>query len=80
MKKPFFSIAIPTYGYNGKGVEYLENNLNVLYNQNFKDFEVIISDHSKDNLIEKWLASDSNCNSIKELCELESEYIKDYNL
>jgi hypothetical protein len=51
MKKPFFSIAIPTYGYNGKGVEYLENNLNVLYNQNFKDFEVIISDHSMDDTI-----------------------------
>jgi hypothetical protein len=57
-KKPFFSIAIPTYGYNGKGVEYLDNNLNILYNQNFKDFEVIISDHSIDETIKniyiKW--------------------------
>ena len=48
---PFFSIAIPTYGYNGKGVEYLEHNLNILSQQTFTDFEIIISDHSTDDTI-----------------------------
>jgi hypothetical protein len=56
---PFFSIAIPAYGYNGKGATYLEHNLSILDNQTFKDFEVIISDHSIDNTIkdvcDKWV-------------------------
>lgn len=61
MNHPFFSIAIPTYEFNGKGVEYLENSFKILNNQNFKNFEVVISDHSDDNLIEelvkKWSSS-----------------------
>lgn len=55
----FFSIAIPTYGYNGVGTELLDFNLNKLYLQKFKDFEVVISDHSIDNTIkdlcDKWV-------------------------
>ncbi len=51
--RPFFSIAIPTYGYNGKGVEFLEHNLNILAKQTFTDFEVILSDHSIDDTIKK---------------------------
>lgn len=54
----FFSIAIPTYEMKGKGVEYLEHSFNILSAQTFKDFEVVISDHSIDNTIqilcEKW--------------------------
>jgi len=50
--KPFFSIAIPTYGYGGKGVEFLKHNLDILNNQTFKDFEIVISDHSVDNTIQ----------------------------
>jgi dTDP-4-dehydrorhamnose reductase len=55
---PFLSIAIPTYGYDGNGTELLEFNFNKLSIQKFKDFEVVISDHSIDNTIkdvcEKW--------------------------
>jgi len=51
MTNPFFSIAIPAYGYEGKGVEFLQHNFNILQQQNFKDFEVILSDHSLDNTI-----------------------------
>lgn len=57
--KPFFSIAIPTYGYNGKGVEFLEHSLDILNKQTFTDFEIILSDHSIDdtikNVFEKYL-------------------------
>jgi glycosyltransferase involved in cell wall biosynthesis len=57
--KPFFSVAIPAYGYNGKGGEFLDFNLKILSNQTFKDFEVVISDHSIDdtikNTLKKWL-------------------------
>ena len=49
--KPFFSVAIPTYGYGGKGYEFLVDNLEILNNQTFKDFEIVISDHSIDNTI-----------------------------
>jgi len=54
----FFSIAIPTYGYNGKGSEFLEFSFEKLYSQTFKNFEIVISDHSTDNTIkdicDKW--------------------------
>lgn len=52
IKTPFFSIPIPTYGYNGRGGEFLEHSLKILTEQTFQDFEVIISDHSIDNTIE----------------------------
>ena len=57
-EKPFFSIAIPAYGYDGKGVEFLDYNFEKLSNQIFKDFEVVVSDHSIDDTIKticnKW--------------------------
>lgn len=56
-KKPFFSIAIPTYEMNGYGVKFLDFSLNILNKQTFKDFEIIISDHSINN------------NNIKNLCD-----------
>jgi glycosyltransferase involved in cell wall biosynthesis len=51
MNKPFLSIAIPAYGYEGKGVEYLEFNFDIIKLQTFKDFEVVVSDHSVDDTI-----------------------------
>lgn len=52
------SICIPTYEMNGKGVEYLNHSLNILSNQTYRDFEVVISDQSDNldikNLCEKW--------------------------
>jgi glycosyltransferase involved in cell wall biosynthesis len=56
--RPFFSIAIPTYEFKGKGVEFLEFSFEKIKKQTFKDFEVVISDHSLDDniqkLCEKW--------------------------
>lgn len=49
--RPFFSIAIPTWGINGKGAEYLEHSFNILAQQTFTDFEVVVSDHSEDDEI-----------------------------
>lgn len=46
------SICIPTYEMKGYGHIFLEKSFDILTNQTFKDFNVIISDHSKDNLIE----------------------------
>lgn len=49
--KPLISIAIPTYGYNGKGGAFLEFSFEKLNIQTFKNFEVVISDHSMDDTI-----------------------------
>lgn len=49
---PFFSVAIPTWEINGKGAEYLEHSFNILAQQTFTDFDVVISDHSEDDEIE----------------------------
>jgi hypothetical protein len=56
--RKFFSVAIPTWEINGKGVEYLDYSLNIIAQQTFTDFEVVISDHSQNedikNLCEQW--------------------------
>jgi hypothetical protein len=52
---PYISIAIPVWGIKGLGVGYLEYSFNILAQQTFKDFEVIISDHSEDNEIEEFV-------------------------
>lgn len=59
---PFFSIAIPAYGYNGKGREFLNQSFNIMFTQVFTDFEVVISDHSQDD-------------TIKELCDTWSKHL-----
>lgn len=67
-KKPFLSIAIPTYEFGGRGVEFLEFSFEKMLKQTFKDFEVVISDHSLNNDIEllcqKW-SNDLKINYIK---------------
>lgn len=49
----FFSIAIPTYEMNGQGVDFLEFSFKKIHKQTFKNFELVISDHSKNNDIQK---------------------------
>lgn len=51
------SVCIPTYEMRGLGVPYLAQNLDMLARQTFKDFNVIISDHSADNAIKDLCAS-----------------------
>ena len=67
LKRPFFSIAIPAYGYNGKGEEFLNHSFNILLNQKFKDFEVVISDHSQDDTIKNVCDSWSSMLNIRYL-------------
>lgn len=49
MSQPFFSIAIPTYEMHGSGDKYLSHSFSVFSKQTFKDFELTVSDHSRDN-------------------------------
>lgn len=60
----YLSICIPTYEMKGLGVKFLKESFDILSKQTFKDFEVIVSDHSRDN-------------SIKKLCE---KYSKIFDL
>ena len=49
---PEISICIPTYEFKGQGVKYLVDIFDGLRKQTFQDFEVVISDHSKDDVIQ----------------------------
>ena len=57
------SIAIPTYEMKGSGAYYLSELFETIKVQDFKDFEVCISDHSEDN-------------SILEVCEEYANYFE----
>ena len=47
------SVCIPTYEFRGEGVRYLTEIFDGLRKQTFQDFEIVISDHSKDYLHEE---------------------------
>ena len=47
----YFTVIIPTYEMHGKGAEFLRHSLTFLEAQTFKDFEVLITDHSQDDSI-----------------------------
>ena len=49
---PKISVCIPCWEAFGKGAEFLYYSLKVIEAQTFKDVEVIVTDHSKDNSIE----------------------------
>ena len=49
------SICIPTYEANGYGVFFLKKNIESILKQTYKDLEIVVSDHSKDNEIENYI-------------------------
>lgn len=50
------TVCIPTYEMGGVGHVFLRHSLDVLAAQTFRDFDVVVSDYSKDRLIEKLCA------------------------
>ena len=56
------SIAIPCYEMKGKGSEYLKECFDSISEQTFTDFEVIVSDHSSDDILEKLCSQYDNFN------------------
>lgn len=54
-KTPLLSVCIPVWGIQGKGIEYIEYSFNILAQQIFKDFEVVISDHSEDDYLKDYI-------------------------
>jgi glycosyltransferase involved in cell wall biosynthesis len=59
------SVAIPCYEMRGRGAEMLQYSLNILKEQNISFFEVIVSDHSIDDNIEKVCIQESKNLDIK---------------
>lgn len=57
MTDPKISICIPTYEMNGNGVYFLNRLLKSIAFQTFSSYEVIISDHSNNDLLEKLIES-----------------------
>lgn len=45
------SIAIPCYEMHGNGGEFLNNNLDIISKQTYKNIEVVITDHSVTNIV-----------------------------
>lgn len=62
-----FSIVIPTWEINGQGSYFLNQLLLSIKNQDYKDLEIIISDHSVDDIIKDLVSShkDLNINYLK---------------
>lgn len=51
------SIIIPTYEAHGRGVEFIRDLLESIGEQTYLDYEIIISDNSKDREIEKFVSN-----------------------
>ena len=62
---PTISVAIPTYEMKGAGPQYLFHLLENIRNQKFKNFEVCISDHCKDDMVLEVVQKFSNKFKIK---------------
>lgn len=56
------SIVIPAYEMHGCGAEFLSFSFDKLIEQTFKDFDIVVSDHSKDN-------------AVKDLCKKYSKFL-----
>lgn len=54
------SIVIPTYESGGRGVSLLNDLLNSICDQTYKDVEIVISDHSMNNEIENFVYNFKN--------------------
>lgn len=70
---PIISICIPAYEMGGRGYDYLETSLNILSKQDFTDFEVIVSDQSKDDAVAQVCANHSKNMVIKHIWNLNSK-------
>ena len=53
--KPRFSICIPVWEQGGYGLQYLKDLIHSIQTQSFKNWEIVVSDHSKDDHIYKFL-------------------------
>lgn len=65
--KPRFSICIPVWEQHGVGLEYLQDLIQSIQIQTFQNYEIVISDHSKDNKIYEFVTALNNVKYIRNL-------------
>jgi glycosyltransferase involved in cell wall biosynthesis len=53
MTEPYISICIPTYEMGGCGAAFLKHSFRKIWEQTYRDFEVVVSDQSRDDNIRK---------------------------
>jgi len=70
MNNPLVSICVPTYEMKGKGLEFLSVLFDSVEKQTYKNIELIISDHSKNNVIEQTI------NTWKRVSSINIKYVK----
>ncbi|MCC6323777.1 glycosyltransferase family 2 protein [Candidatus Nomurabacteria bacterium] len=68
IKTPYLSICIPTYEMSGVGANFLRENFDIFLKQTFKNFNIIISDDSKDDSIK------NICDEYKDILSI--KYVK----
>lgn len=51
-KKPFLSVVVPTHEMDDRSY-FFKRLLNSLWNQSYQDFEIVVTDNSEDDVIEK---------------------------
>lgn len=64
-KQPYLSVCIPTYEMRGLGADFLRHSLDIVSEQSYKNFNVVISDYSLDEKIKKVCGSYKNKLKIK---------------
>jgi len=64
-KQKTLSVCIPTYEIDSMGHTFLKHSFDVLMTQTFKDFDVVISDHSKTDLFKKAISLFCNYEVLK---------------
>jgi glycosyltransferase involved in cell wall biosynthesis len=52
---PKISVCIPSYEANGRGVEFIDKNIQSILTQTYKNIEIVVSDHSKDDAIKNYI-------------------------
>ena len=57
MNKILLSVCIPTYGMSGEAQKVLTHSFNIFKQQTLKNFEIVISDNSDDDIIKNLCAS-----------------------
>lgn len=68
--KHFISIVIPVYEMKGNGAVYLKELLETIFLQKYKNYEIVISDDSKDDVINEFINSlDSNKRRVIKYCK-----------
>lgn len=63
-KRPNISIVIPAYECNGRGAEFITELLDSIFEQEYEDYEVIVSDHSQNNEVAKVCEEFQDCLNI----------------